>query len=131
MPEIVSETIQAGRLVEQIGQIGDTRLLVMASLLIAAATAAALTGACGAEASPPVAVEGGVRFSYEAPDATSVHLAGEFNSWSPTALAMLDEDGDGVWEVVTELQTGRSYEYKFVIDGNWTTDETAEAFTDD
>ena len=107
------------------------RTLIVA--LVATAAAAALVGACSAEASPPVAVEGGVMFSYEAPEATSVHLAGEFNSWSPTALPMSDEDGDGVWEVVTELQTGRSYEYKFVIDGgvSWREDPLNPNTVDD
>ena len=33
------------------------------------------------------------------------------------ALGVVDEDGNGVWEVVIELQSGRTYEYKYVIDG--------------
>ena len=89
--------------------------------------------ACTAAAAPPVAVDGGVRFSYDAPSATSVHLAGEFNSWDPASLPMTDEDGDGVWEIVTELQTGRSYEYKFVVDGgvSWREDPLNPNTVDD
>lgn len=74
-------------------------------------------GAAAGESGPPVAVEGGVLFTYGAEGVAGVSLAGEFNGWDPGALPMADEDGDGVWEVVTELQPGRSYEYKFVIDG--------------
>jgi alpha-amylase/alpha-mannosidase (GH57 family) len=86
--------------------------------------AAALALACvaphvarAADATPPTIADGGVRFAFSAPDASSVHLAGEFNGWDPAALPMSDDDGDGVWEVVTELQAGRTYEYKFVVDG--------------
>jgi len=106
------------------------RATIAAISLILAATWPA---ACSAAAAPPVAVDGGVEFSYEAPSATSVHLAGEFNSWDPTALPMVDEDGDGVWEIVTELQAGRSYEYKFVIDGgvSWLEDPLNPNTVDD
>jgi alpha-amylase/alpha-mannosidase (GH57 family) len=86
---------------------GGATTFVVAAVLAMAATAYAL----------PEAVDGGVRFTVDAPDARTVHLAGEFNAWDPTALPMTDEDGDGVWEVMVELQTGRSYQYKFVIDG--------------
>ena len=64
----------------------------------------------------PVMTPEGVFFSHEAASATTVHLTGEFNGWNPpTATAMSDEDGDGVWTVTLELAPGR-YEYKFVID---------------
>ena len=73
--------------------------------------------ACLGDASVPVAVDGGVHFSFKAPDASTVNLAGQFNGWDPASLPMSDEDGDGVWDITIELQAGRSYEYKYVIDG--------------
>ncbi len=71
-----------------------------------------------------------VTFRCEAPGANAVFLAGSFNEWSPTAQAMSDADGDGVFEVALDLETG-AYPYKFVIDGTWTTDETAAGFEAD
>jgi len=87
------------------------------AVAVALAACVLLPATCLAEASVPVRVDGGIHFSYNAPEASSVHLAGEFNGWDPTGIAMSDEDGDGVWEVVHVLQAGRTYEYKYVIDG--------------
>ena len=79
-------------------------------LLVATVAMAAISAA-----SAPVAVDGGVLFTFSKPSARSVHLAGMFNGWDPTALPMSDEDGDGEWEVVLELPTERTFEYKFVV----------------
>jgi hypothetical protein len=46
---------------------------------------------------------------------TSVELNGTFNGWCGNCNPMLDEDGDGVWEVTLELDNG-SIEYKFTHD---------------
>jgi alpha-amylase len=75
----------------------------------------------------PHPVEGGVLFSYKAPKGSrSVHLAGEFNGWSMTATPMADEDDDNLWRTWYPLRPGRSYEYKFVVDGHqWVTDPNA------
>jgi alpha-amylase/alpha-mannosidase (GH57 family) len=69
---------------------------------------------------PPIPVEGGTLFTFDAPDAMEVYVAGEFNGWSPTA-DLMEKDKDGVWAIVLPLDTGR-YEYKFVIDGVWQED---------
>ncbi len=47
---------------------------------------------------------------------TNVCVVGDFNSWTPGATPMADEDGDNVWETVIDLPSGR-YEYKFLVDG--------------
>jgi alpha-amylase len=74
----------------------------------------------------PHPVDGGVLFSYRAPKGTaSVYLAGEFNGWSTRATPMTDEDDDGLWRTWYPLRAGRSYEYKFVVDGQWVTDPNA------
>lgn len=73
---------------------------------------------------PPHEVEGGMLFSYSAPAARMVTLAGNFNNWAgtqgggrydPTIDPMSDDDGDGIWTIVKPLPPGR-YQYKFVID---------------
>ena len=73
---------------------------------------------------PPHEVEGGMLFSYSAPAARMVTLAGNFNNWAgtqgggrydPTIDPLYDDDGDGIWTIVKPLPPGR-YQYKFVID---------------
>ncbi len=64
----------------------------------------------------PVIVGVGVLFSTHEDLAVTVHLAGDFNGWSTDAAPLTDEDGDGIWTIVIELDPG-SYQYKFVADG--------------
>lgn len=47
---------------------------------------------------------------------TTVFLSGGFNTWSPDANPMSDDDGDGVWSTTVEI-LGGSQEYKFQVDG--------------
>ena len=67
-----------------------------------------------------VVTPGGVRFSYFAPAAREVTLAGSFNDWNATATKMVREE-DGTWSTVLRLPKG-THEYKFVVDGQWVTD---------
>ncbi len=62
----------------------------------------------------------GVEFFYDAPDAGTVSVAGEFNEWNTSANVMKLGD-DGVWRIVIPLSPG-SYMYKLVADDNWITD---------
>ncbi len=64
-----------------------------------------------------------VTFSFQAPPGTSsVHLAGSFNGWSPTADPMHDCGTNGVYTITRSLPAGR-HEYKFVINGDtWMSD---------
>ena len=57
-----------------------------------------------------------------------IFLAGDFNNWSPTATPM--KESNGIYEVILNLKQGK-YAYKFVVDGNWVTDENAEEFIGD
>jgi hypothetical protein len=60
------------------------------------------------------------------PEAKEVGLVGSFNNWDPRATP-LQNDGEGRWEVELILMQGR-YEYRFVVDGNWTDDPQASAY---
>ncbi len=62
-----------------------------------------------------------VRFVLECPQARQVYLCGDFNRWSPESLRMTRRNGSGCWERRLLLTPGR-YEYKFVVDGEWTAD---------
>ena len=51
-----------------------------------------------------------------APEAESVCVLGEFNNWSPDAHP-LKRLKNGDFTVTIELETGRSYRFRYVIDG--------------
>ena len=58
----------------------------------------------------------------------NVYLAGDFNNWSDSTTPM--EEDSGIYEVTLNLIKGK-YAYKFVIDGNWITDDNADDFIGD
>jgi 1,4-alpha-glucan branching enzyme len=61
-----------------------------------------------------------VEFRIHAPGARQVLLSGTFNKWSETSDPMKKAEA-GVWKKVKVLPAGR-YEYKFIVDGEWTID---------
>ncbi len=71
------------------------------------------------KATPP-ARTWNVEFSVRAPNASQVYLAGQFNNWSPTATPMRKLPS-GDWVVSLQLKAG-TYQYKFIVDGNWIPD---------
>jgi hypothetical protein len=71
----------------------------------------------------------GIEFSYEAANAGEVFLAGSFNDWNTTKNP-LKKGADGVWRTTLKLASG-SYQYKFVVDGNWNFDQDNPKTEDD
>ena len=70
-----------------------------------------------------------VRFNFKPSfKVKKVYLAGSFNSWNPSndEYLLKDEDGDGIYSITVPLSSGQ-YQYKFVIDGQWTKDPYAPA----
>ena len=65
-----------------------------------------------------------VRFEFNHSTAKSVSVAGCFNHWQPEAKT-LHPAGGGCWLKETALPPG-SYEYCFVVDGQWMPDPLAE-----
>ena len=61
-----------------------------------------------------------VAFKYYAPAAETVCLAGDFNLWDPEAR-LLKKDGKGWWKTTVTLERD-TYEYRFVVDGEWHSD---------
>lgn len=57
------------------------------------------------------------RISCHCEDASEVFLAATFNGWNSKAMPMTQDTG-GDWIAEIELTPG-SYEYKFLIDGEW------------
>jgi 1,4-alpha-glucan branching enzyme len=68
-----------------------------------------------------------VQFRYEAPEAGSVFIAGDFNNWD-THVGELKKDKVGVWKASLKLKPGR-YEYKFLVDGEWRNDPSCSQCT--
>ncbi|MCL5097979.1 MAG: hypothetical protein M1608_10725 [Candidatus Omnitrophica bacterium] len=81
--------------------------------------------AASAEPSPVPSVPSTVDvvFALQAPHARKVQLCGEFNNWIPEATPMKQVSG-GRWEATVPLPQG-SYQYKFVVDGQWMHDPEA------
>jgi 1,4-alpha-glucan branching enzyme len=59
-------------------------------------------------------------FSFKAPAAHTVLLAGDFTHWLQNAIP-LKKATNGVWKVTTSLAPG-TYHYRFVVDGEWSDD---------
>lgn len=71
-----------------------------------------------------------VQFSLEAPGATSVVVAGDFDEWEG-AFALEDLNGDGTWSGRVPIRPG-VHVYMFLVDGStWLTDPRAERYADD
>ena len=53
------------------------------------------------------------------------YVLGDFNDWQPAhALA---QQKDGSWRVTIPLEAGRSYEFRYLVDGRrWLNDEEAD-----
>lgn len=62
--------------------------------------------------------------------ADSVALAGEFNDWSLEANPM-KQLKDGSYSVTVTLEPGRSYHYRYVLDGDvWVNDPDSDQYAD-
>lgn len=61
--------------------------------------------------------------TFSAPEASSVHVAGTFNGWSPDTTPLENHGSEG-WSARLMLKSGE-YEYRFVVDGIWTGDPQA------
>lgn len=63
-----------------------------------------------------------------AENASAVHLVGEMNDWDETATPM-KKGRDGSFKVTLELEPGREYQYRYLIDGLvWENDWEADRY---
>ncbi len=58
--------------------------------------------------------------------ASAFHVVGDFNNWDPTATPL--ERDDSTWSVSLELDMGRSYHYRYLVDGKWFNDWHADDY---
>ena len=66
-----------------------------------------------------------VIFTYRDPAAEDVRIAGDFSNWEPVD-AMVQRQDRETWQGVIRLDSG-THEYKFIVDGKWTTDPCNDA----
>lgn len=68
-----------------------------------------------------------VIFTFDAPEAKSVHVAGSFNDWNINSDPLSQGKkgaASGTWKKVFYLEPG-VYEYRFIVDGLWQDDPLA------
>lgn len=62
-------------------------------------------------------------------EAQSVQLVGEFNDWQASEDYLLQPTKDGSYSLDLELNTGREYEFRYLIDNEkWENDWTADKY---
>ncbi|MDI7274677.1 MAG: isoamylase early set domain-containing protein [Anaerolineae bacterium] len=73
-----------------------------------------------------------VRVTFELPAtvwAESVSLVGDFNGWDPSALPMARGRDHESWRITVELQRGREYQFRYLINGTeWCNDWDADRY---
>jgi hypothetical protein len=71
-----------------------------------------------------------IRFTFDAPAATTVSLVGDFNGWAAGSLPLRRSSDGRTWEVEVPLAPGR-YAYSFMVDGRLASDPSAPKARDD
>lgn len=67
-----------------------------------------------------------VTFAVPAAEANSVAVAGDFNNWNTTAE--LKKLKNGTFKGTFDIPTEQSYEFRYVVDGQWTNETEADGF---
>lgn len=68
-----------------------------------------------------------VTFSVSAEDAKKVSVVGTFNEWN-AKKAPLKKLKNGTFKGTVDLETGNSYEFKYVVDGVYINDSEADGY---
>lgn len=123
-------------LVRRLGRwLTNPREVSVSPLLVGITTAAVATFLLIGNQAPPESVQGEdvvvyVQFALDAPGATSVAVAGDFDGW--TGSHTLDDlDGDGIWTARVPIRPG-VHAYMFLVDeSTWMTDPRAQRYSED
>ena len=68
-----------------------------------------------------------VTFTISAKDAKKVVVAGDWNKWSAKAEP-LKKLKNGTFKGTVDLDADKSYEFKYIVDGNYVNDDKADDF---
>ncbi len=66
-----------------------------------------------------------ITFQLKAEPGSEVFVAGDFNGWEPNKK-LNDRNNDGNYKGVMLLDRQKQFEYKFVINGQWSVDPDCE-----
>ena len=75
---------------------------------------------------------GHVRVVFELPScvwADRISLTGDFNEWRENDI-VLKQARSGVWQATVDLPLGTRHQFRYVIDGQWTTDSHSDGMSD-
>lgn len=67
-----------------------------------------------------------VTFTVDAPEAKKVYVSGDFNNWSEKKDA-LKKLKNGSFKGTVDLEKDNTYEFKYIIDGEWVNEEQADS----
>ena len=68
-----------------------------------------------------------VTFTVPAEEAKKVAVVGSFNEWNEKATP-LKKLKNGSFKGTVDLESGSSYEFKYIIDGNYVNEQEADSF---
>lgn len=77
-------------------------------------------------------IAGHVRVVFELPScvwADRISLTGDFNEWRENDI-VLKQARSGVWQASVDLPLGARYQFRYVVDGQWSTDSHADGMSD-
>jgi 1,4-alpha-glucan branching enzyme len=60
--------------------------------------------------------------------ADEIYLVGDFNDWDRSSHPMR-QTASGQWYAVLDLETGRTFEFRYLCDGEWINDDQADAYS--
>ena len=66
-------------------------------------------------------------FSIEAEEAKKVSVVGSFNDWN-AKKAPLKKLKNGTFKGTIDLEKDNTYEFKYIVDGNYVNDDAADAY---
>ena len=68
-----------------------------------------------------------VTFSIEAKEASTAAVVGDFNNWNPKD-GELSKLKNGTFKATFELPASNSYEFRYLVDGEFVNDDQADAY---
>ncbi len=80
----------------------------------------------------PSSSTGQMRITFELPAcvwADQVFLVGDFNDWDEGAIPF-QQDRNGVWRATMDLPMGQRFQFRYLVDGNWRTDNHADSLVE-
>ncbi|MEH6535304.1 MAG: isoamylase early set domain-containing protein [Psychroserpens sp.] len=69
-----------------------------------------------------------VTFSVPAEEAKKVAVVGTFNEWNEKKAVQLKKLKNGTFKGTLDLEKDNSYEFRYVVDGQWKNDDQADAY---